>query len=86
MLAVTAEPLEVAKVFALTGHDACVKMGKYDVRIMNYTSGQTKEVCDVVEWQGYQWGIVKLNVPQPRYGYIAFLLAEPLKVYGNNNE
>ena len=83
MLAVTAEPLEVAKVFALTGHDACTKMGKYDVRIMNYTSGQTMTVCDIVKWQGHRWGIVKLNEPKPRYSYFAFLLAEPLKVYAD---
>lgn len=72
MFAVTATPLAVDEIFMLTGHDACTKMGDYDVRIMNFSTGQAIDVCDVVEWKGYTWGITPIGKPKPRYGYFAF--------------
>ncbi len=69
----TGKPLDIGKMVMLTGKDALYTIGKYKVRIMNYSEGQTVFADDIVEQDGYLWGIKKLNNPKPKYDSIAFI-------------
>lgn len=57
----TGKPLDIGKMVMLTGRDALYTIGKYKVRIMNFSEGQTVEADDLVEQDGYLWGIRKLK-------------------------
>lgn len=57
----TGKPLDIGKMVMLTGKDALYTIGKYKVRIMNFTEGQLVEVDDLVMQDGHLWGIRKLK-------------------------
>lgn len=69
----TGEPLEIAELITLTGKDALYKIGDHKVRIMSFSKGQLLEVDDIVEQDGYLWGIRKLKEPNPKYDSVAFI-------------
>ena len=66
-------PLDIAEMIMLTGGDARYTIGDHKVRIMNYSKGRSIEVDDIVEQDGYLWGIRKLKEQKPQYDSIAFI-------------
>ena len=69
----TGKPLDVAEMVMLTGRDALYEVGGHKARIMSYSEGQLVEVDDIVEQDGYLWGIRKLKEPKPKYDSFAFI-------------
>ena len=75
MTAITAKPLDIHTIFSMTGKDACAEMGKYKVRIMNYSAGQEIPCTNIIGWKNYKWGIRPVKTDNSRYDYFAFLVA-----------
>lgn len=65
MKAITAEPLTMAEILALTGRDALHTIEGHKCRIMNTSAGQEIEVDMICNG----WGLRRVD--KPKYEYLA---------------
>ena len=70
MTVITEKPLTFMQMFNITRRDALYITPYGKARIMNASPDQETEVDQVIEQDGYRWGLRKV-APNKKYDYLA---------------